>query len=204
MQSSGAAAASAAQITSRSTIIPFALIVTLFFLWGLANNLNDIAKDHPDVVLGVARRWLGRNKLTDALVKHACRTLLKRGDTRALGLFGYRRTAGVKVTGLRLSAANLRIGEDLRFGFAVVHRARRPVALRLEYAVDFVKASGRTTRKVFKISEGTFAPNEPRQFDRKHRFRDFTTRKHHPGEHRLTILINGEASAEGSLQLSGA
>ena len=42
MQSSGAAAASAAQIVSRSTIIPFALIVTLFFLWGLANNLNDI------------------------------------------------------------------------------------------------------------------------------------------------------------------
>ena len=42
MQSSGAAAASAAQIASRSAIIPFALIVTLFFLWGLANNLNDI------------------------------------------------------------------------------------------------------------------------------------------------------------------
>ena len=42
MQSSGAAAASAAQIVSRSTIIPFALIVTLFFLWGVANNLNDI------------------------------------------------------------------------------------------------------------------------------------------------------------------
>ena len=170
----------------------------------VANNLNDIAKDHPEVVLGVARRWLGKSKFTDALVKHACRTLLKRGDTRALELFGYRRTAGVEVTGLWLSAAKLRIGKDLRFGFTVVHRARRPVALRLEYAVDFVKASGRTTRKVFKISEGIFAPDKSRQFDRKHRFRDFTTRKHHPGEHRLTILINGEASAEGSLRLSGA
>ncbi len=42
MQFSGAAAASAAQITSRSAILPFALIVTLFFLWGVANNLNDI------------------------------------------------------------------------------------------------------------------------------------------------------------------
>ena len=148
-----------------------------------------------------ARRWLGKSKDTDALVKHACRTLLKRGDARALGLFGYRRTTGVKVTGLRLSAAKLLIGEDLRFGFAVVHRARRPVALRLEYAVDFVKASGRTTRKVFKISEGIFAPDEPRQFDRKHRFRDFTTRKHHPGRHRLSILVNGEVSAGAALLL---
>jgi 3-methyladenine DNA glycosylase AlkC len=170
----------------------------------VANNLNDIAKDHPEVVLGVAQRWLGKSKLTDALVKHACRTLLKRGDVRALELFGYRRTAEVKVTGLWFSAANLRIGEDLRFGFAVMHRARHPLALRLEYAVDFVKAGGRTTRKVFKITEGTFVPGVPREFDRKHRFRDFTTRRHHPGKHRLTILINGEASAESCLQLSDA
>jgi len=167
----------------------------------VANNLNDIAKDHPEVVLDVARRWLGRSRVTNALVKHACRTLLKRGDQRALELFGFRRTVGVKVTGLRLSTAKLRIGEDLRFQFAVLHRARRPVALRLEYAVDFVKASGRTTRKVFKISEGIFEPDELRQFERKHRFRDFTTRKHHPGGHRLSILVNGEVSAEGSLML---
>jgi 3-methyladenine DNA glycosylase AlkC len=170
----------------------------------VANNLNDIAKDHPEVVLGVARQWLGKNKLTDAVVKHACRTLLKRGDTRALELFGYRRTAQVKVTGLRLSAVRLLIGEDLRFRFKVVHRARRPVALRLEYAVDFVKASGRTTRKVFKISESIFAPDKPREFDRRHRFRDFTTRKHHPGEHRLSILVNGQVSAEGRLRLTAS
>lgn len=170
----------------------------------VANNLNDIAKDHPEVVLGVARRWLGKSKLTDALVKHACRTLLKRGDARALELFGYRPATGAKVTGLRLSAAKLRIGEDLHFQFAVLLRAGHPVALRLEYAVDFVKASGRTTRKVFKISEGIFAPDEPRQFDRKHRFRDFTTRKHHPGRHRLSILVNGEVSVAGNLMLTRA
>jgi 3-methyladenine DNA glycosylase AlkC len=167
----------------------------------VANNLNDIAKDHPEAVLGVARRWLGKSKTTDALVKHACRTLLKRGDQRALELFGYRRTAGVKVTGLRLAPTKLRIGGNLRFQFAVSHGARGPAALRLEYAVDFVKASGRTTRKVFKITEGSFAPDEPRAFERRHRFHDFTTRKHHPGEHRLSILVNGEVSAEGSLML---
>lgn len=168
----------------------------------VANNLNDIAKDHPEVVLGVAQRWLGKNKLTDALVKHACRTLLKRGDVRALELFGYRRTATVKVTGLRLSAVTLQIGGDLRFQFAIVHRAGRPVPLRVEYAVDFVKASGRTSRKVFKITEATFAPDSPRLFDRKHQFRDFTTRKHHPGKHRLCILVNGVVSAEGNLMLT--
>ena len=168
----------------------------------VANNLNDIAKDHADVVLKLARRWLGKSKVTDALVKHACRTLLKRGDKRALELFGYRRTATAKVTGLRFSTAKLSIGEDLRFQFVVSHAATRPVPLRLEYAVDFVKASGRTTRKVFKITEGSFAPGELREFERKHPFRDFTTRKHHPGKHRLSILVNGEVSAEASLMLA--
>jgi 3-methyladenine DNA glycosylase AlkC len=170
----------------------------------VANNLNDIAKDHPEVVLKVARRWLGKSKLTDALVKHACRTLLKRGDKRALELFGYRRTTAATVTELRFSTAKLSIGDDLRFQFAVCHAATRPVALRLEYAVDFVKASGRTARKVFKITEGSFAPGERREFDRKHPFRDFTTRKHHPGEHRLSILVNGEVSAEAKLMLARA
>ena len=68
--------------------------------------------------------------------------------------------------------------------------------------MDFVKASWRTTLKVFKITEGSFAPGELREFDRKHPFRDFTTRKHHPGEHRLSILVNGEVSAEASLMLA--
>lgn len=170
----------------------------------VANNLNDIAKDHPEVVLGVARCWLGKSKVTDTLVKHACRTLLKRGHARALELFGYRPATGAKVMGLHFSVVKLRIGDDLYFRFAVVHRARRPVALRLEYAVDFVKASGRTTRKVFKITEGLFAPDETREFDRKHRFCDFSTRKHHPGKHRLCILVNGVVSAEGSLMLTHA
>jgi 3-methyladenine DNA glycosylase AlkC len=170
----------------------------------VANNLNDIAKDHPEIVLKLARRWLGKSKAADALVKHACRTLLKRGDKRALELFGYRRTTAAKVTGLRFSTAKLSIGEELRFQFAVCHAATRPVALRLEYAVDFVKARGRTARKVFKITEGSFAPGELREFDRKHPFRDFTTRKHYPGEHCLSILVNGEVSAEGRLMLARA
>ncbi len=45
MQSSdGAAAPNDARTTSpaRASLLAFALIVGLFFLWGVANNLNDI------------------------------------------------------------------------------------------------------------------------------------------------------------------
>jgi len=167
----------------------------------VANNLNDIAKDHPDIVLATAQRWLGKSPATDALVKHACRTLLKRGDLRALALFGFACRVPVEVQGLKLSSAKLRIGESLALEFEVSHRARQPVALRLEYAVDFVKANARTSRKVFQIAEATFPPNTAQRFERKHRFCDFTTRKHHPGLHRLAIIVNGTTRAEASLTL---
>jgi 3-methyladenine DNA glycosylase AlkC len=45
----------------------------------VANNLNDIAKDHPEIALQIARAWQGVSPETDWIIKHGCRTLLKRG-----------------------------------------------------------------------------------------------------------------------------
>ena len=46
----------------------------------LRNNLNDISKDNPGLVIGIAERYLGKSKDVDWLIKHACRGLLKKGD----------------------------------------------------------------------------------------------------------------------------
>ena len=50
----------------------------------VANNLNDIAKDNPDTVIRISKQWKGKTKETDALIKHACRTLLKQGELQIL------------------------------------------------------------------------------------------------------------------------
>jgi 3-methyladenine DNA glycosylase AlkC len=167
----------------------------------VANNLNDIAKDHPDLVLDLARRWLGTSQATDALVKHACRTLLKRGDARALALFGHDHGVDVRVRGFRLAARELRIGERLGFSFAVELVQHAAARLRLEYAVDFVKSAGTTSRKVFKIAERRFEPGARERYERSHRFQDFTTRKHYPGRHRVVILVNGVERGARTLEL---
>ena len=54
----------------------------------VANNLNDISKDHPDLVLDISKKWYGKSEKTDRLIKHACRSMLKAGNKRALLLFG--------------------------------------------------------------------------------------------------------------------
>jgi len=168
----------------------------------VANNLNDIAKDHPDLVLDVAQRWLGRSPATDRLVRHACRTLLKRGDQRALRLFGEHDEAAVAVTRLRLAAARIAIGSDLGFSFVVT--AESDTRARIEYAVDFVKGNGRASRKVFQVGTRPLLAGVALELSRRHRFQDFSTRRHRPGAHRITILVNGVARAHGDVHLTAA
>jgi 3-methyladenine DNA glycosylase AlkC len=166
----------------------------------VANNLNDIAKDHPDVTLAVAERWYGSHPDTDALVKHACRTLLKQGDPNALALFGYDTRAPASLTELRANRTRLRIGESLEFSFCVEHRQEAPLQLRLEYTVHFVKANGGTSKKVFQIAERTL-PAGQETFTRTHAFRDLSTRTHYPGEHRIAVVLNGVEQAGLSVTL---
>jgi 3-methyladenine DNA glycosylase AlkC len=167
----------------------------------VANNLNDISKDHPAEVLALSARWLGQDPQTDWIVRHACRGLLKKGDAQALGLFGYQHG----VEGLHISrlecAPSVRIGQRLEFSFALRHTHDAPLALRLEYAIDYRTASGKISTKVFKIKELALGPGQAEQIARAQRFSDFSTRKHYPGPHRLRVLANGVALAESNFEV---
>lgn len=153
----------------------------------VANNLNDISKDHPRLVLNIAERWHGAHPHTDWAVKHGLRTLLKRGDTRAMQLFGYGDPYQMAVKDLTLELP-INIGEELHFAFVL--RLPAKARVRLEYAVDYLKQRGTYSRKVFKISEGEMAAGTY-IIQKKQWFKDFSTRKHYPGEHFLSIIING-------------
>jgi hypothetical protein len=163
----------------------------------VANNLNDIAKDHPDLVLGIAGRWLGQSAETDWIVRHACRGLLKKGNAEALAHFGFRQEVeGIEITGLQFSP-RVRVGERLDFSFAVHNNGKASAPVRLEYGIDYQTLSGKISTKVFKIKEMELKAGQSEVIARSQRFEDFTTRKHYPGQHRLRIIVNGKAMAEG-------
>ena len=166
----------------------------------VANNLNDISKDHPDVVLEVAGRWLGHSPETDKLVKHALRTLLKAGDTRALVLFGFTSPDDLHIDGLAIEPSAVRIGDDVHFEFTLRVATAKAAKVRLEYIVHFVKKRG-TSPKVFQIREGTFEPGE-HAFRRKHSFQNRSTRKHYPGRHELAVVVNGVEKARSVVEVA--
>lgn len=168
----------------------------------VANNLNDISKDHPELVLSIARDWYGNHPHTDWVVKHACRGLLKKGHPNALALFGFHGDADVEIRDLALSAPEVAIGGRLGFSFQLRNNGSEAKPLRIEYGIDFVKASGKTSRKLFKLSESAYKPGVT-ELSRSQSFQDFTTRKHYPGTHRLSIVVNGAELAEISFEVVG-
>ncbi len=167
----------------------------------VANNLNDIAKDHPDLVMNIVKKWKGKSKETDWILKHGCRTLLKKGNVKALHLFGISNTITAHVQNLSLQKNSIQIGEDLLFSFDLIHHEKKQTLLRVEYIIDYMKSGGKTSKKIFKITENSFMPNKIYSFKRKQSFKNFTTRKHYIGVHNISIVVNGVQTQKISFHL---
>ena len=88
------------------------------------------------------------------------------------------------------------IGKDFNFSFTV--SAKDQAKARIEYGVDYVKSNGKTSRKIFRLSEVSLKANEKKTYKRKHSFADLSTRKHYPGTHAITLIVNG--SEHGTLE----
>lgn len=157
----------------------------------VANNLNDIAKDHPELVFQISKKWIGQSKDTDKLIKHACRTLLKNGHSETMLLFGFANPKEIQISNFKVLTPQVQIGDSLAFQFNLYNNSKKEELLRLEYGLYYLKANGTLSRKVFKISEKIYQKKTIFSIERKQSFKLITTRKFHIGRHELSIIING-------------
>ncbi|WP_256012795.1 DNA alkylation repair protein [Desertivirga xinjiangensis] len=167
----------------------------------VANNLNDIAKDHPDTVIAIARKWKGSSLETDRLIKHGCRSLLKQAHADTLDLFGLSGTVKCSVQNLKINRQTIKEGDHLEFSFELLHAESSALKLRVEYAIYYMKANGKPARKLFKITENTYQGESVYRFIRRQSFKNMTTRKHYPGNHKVAVVINGNELAEHNFTL---
>ncbi|PMC40515.1 hypothetical protein CJ195_02025 [Bacillus sp. UMB0899] len=164
---------------------------SLYVRKSVANNINDISKDHPAIVLSLAKRWNGENELTNWILKKGLRTLLKKGNLEALELFGLGPLNTMTILDMEITQ-NVIIGDTISFSFKLASEDTKIRKVRVEYSIDFIKANGKPSIKQFQLSEVMIKPGEKKQYVKKHSFKDLTTRKHYPGKHVLSILVNGE------------
>ncbi|GAA2313977.1 hypothetical protein GCM10010431_38020 [Streptomyces kunmingensis] len=124
----------------------------------VANHLNDLSRDHPDLVVATARRWLERPAATtERLVRHGLRTLIKRGHRGALELLGFA-PAVLEVEGPLLDRESVPIGGSVRLTASIRNTGDRPARLAIDYIVHHRKADGGRTGKTFKLTTRTLAP----------------------------------------------
>lgn len=173
-----------------------------FVRLSVANNLNDIAKDNPETVIDLVKRWRGESEKVDWIIKHGCRTLLKQGYPEVLELFGFDSIVkNISVENFQISTPEVRVGNSLEFVFSLVNNNNKKTRIRLEYGIYYRKANGTLAKKVHKISEKEYAGNSTTLITRQHSFRVVTTRKFHPGLHQATVIINGNEFEKHDFEL---
>jgi 3-methyladenine DNA glycosylase AlkC len=168
----------------------------------VANNLNDIAKDNPQVVIDVLRRWqTDADENTQWIIERALRTLVKAGHNEALSLLGYGEQAQVKLNSLTLSADTVAMGDSLSFSAEIESQSDQPQNLVIDYVVYYKKSSGKLAAKVFKLTKKELLPGEIVSLRRKVSFQP-TTRVYYAGEHAIALKINGAETERVSFMLT--
>lgn len=167
----------------------------------VANHLNDIAKHHPAVIA----EWL-ETHLPEAtaerrsLLRHASRTLIKKGDARVLAAWGI----GGKLRGqasLEVTPRKIALGEFVELHVTLESASTKPQELAIDYVVHHIKADGSSSPKVFKGWSVKLGAKENRALVKKHTVKQITTRRYYPGRHRVSLQINGTVIAESAFEL---
>ncbi len=174
---------------------------SLYVRKSVANNLNDIAKSQPDVVIKLCKDWKGNNSHTNWIVKHGLRSLLKQGHPEALTIIGLDAQVKYELSKIQLDKSFLTLNEALTFTFNITNKSDKATDFRLEYFIYFKKSNQQNNKKIFKISDKTLNSNETLSVTKKHVFRDMTTRRHYEGEHHISIVVNGHESDKISFTL---
>ncbi len=174
----------------------------LYVRRSVANHLNDIAKDHPDLVLARCRAW--RQQATPErlwIIGRALRTLVKAGHPDALALLGFSPAADVAAR-LAVSPRRLAIGDALQLDAVLRNDGTQPVRLVVDFVLHFARPAGKSSAKVFKWTKLELAPGQQTAIGRRFPLRQTSTRTLHPGRHRVELQVNGGRVAASAFTLA--
>ena len=169
----------------------------------VANHLNDIGKDHPRLLIDIATRWMkDAPEPRRKLIRHALRSAIKRGDPAALKLIGAGTRGQAKIRNVVVSPRRTRIGGEIKLAFEVHNASKQAQTFLVDFRIFYCKANGKSRPKVFKLKTVELAPRASVRLSKTISLKEMTTRKHHPGLHRVEALVNGETFIVGEFRLT--
>lgn len=175
----------------------------LYVRHSVANHLNDISKDHPDIAIETAKRWLKKDDSanTQRIVRHGLRTLIKAGHPGALALTGFDHDAPVSITFQNLPRKRYSEAQSLPLKATLKNDGDSKIRVSVDYAIHYLRANGTLSPKIFKWAKCSLEPGESLTLEKQHSLAAVTTRRHYAGEHRVDVRINGVAHGEQAFSL---
>lgn len=174
---------------------------SLYVRKSVANHLNDVSKENSEYMIQLLSQWNQEHPNTAWIIKHASRTLIKKGHPETLKLFQFEKNVQIEVKQLKLKRSNIRLGENLEFDFEIISKKNKTQKLVVDYIIHYKKSGGGLSPKVFKLKEIQLKGKEKLKIEKKQLIKDFTTRKHFAGDHKLEIQINGKVLASAKFKL---
>lgn len=175
---------------------------SLYVRKSVANHLNDISKDHPDLMLGWLNRWDLTDPHTRWIARQASRSLIKAAHPGSFRLFGFTKTPAVAFTRFSVAPSELKLGDQLNVAFTLTSASPKPQKLAIDYILHYRKKSGQLSPKVFKLKEVALPPRASIVVSKRQRITNFTTRVHYAGNHEVEIMVNGRILGRGRFNLS--
>jgi 3-methyladenine DNA glycosylase AlkC len=167
----------------------------------VANNLNDISRDNPEVVLD----WAGEWNTPDAsegrrwILSRAMRTLVSNGEPAALAILGYAPPTSLDVTWLDTTPATVEINQLLPFEFRISNRSETSAHVLLLLTIDAPgKGSARRTSR-YHLWKSLVGAGQTVSASKRVHFVDKSTQRKEPGTYRLIVTVNGEVLEERTM-----
>ncbi len=167
----------------------------------VANCLNDISKDNPKVVTDFLEDWYKFEKNIDNaqlkrkiwVTKHALRTLIKKGNFRALQLIGVKQIDFI-VSNFCFNK-KVKKGQSLEFSFLLKNCDRKENKFVVDVVLGFKgvrEGIKRGREKIFKVKLLKLKPSEEKLIQGKIFMGDLSTRKVVKGMQKFCVQINGQ------------
>lgn len=169
----------------------------------VGNNLNDISKDWPEVVMDTLERWKVESptKETMEITKRALRGLIKAGNQRALTIIGATGGKKIKVSNLTISPTHIQIGESIQIDLDVANPTSTEHSLTIDYVIYLVRSNGKTSKKIFRLASVKLNAKECRHITKKHTMKTVSVRTYYSGYHQVDIIVNGLIKGSVSFEL---
>lgn len=160
----------------------------------VANNLNDISKDNPDIVLAWTREWNTPHatKQRHGILARALRTLIDDGHPAALKLLGYGANPALNVAWQNNTPRRIKLNQFLPCNLEIHNAARAEAGVVVLLLLDEPGKGKARRRSTYQIWRGKLKAGELKKISKKIHFVDKNSLPRVEGRRYLKLIVNGK------------